>query len=53
MHEGVKDLPIENVLKIPNDFYLEMGLQDVITGQRLNGLTAILAHMKKLATNHL
>jgi hypothetical protein len=28
-------------------------LQDVITGQRLNGLTAILAHMKKLATNHL
>lgn len=53
MHEGVKDLPIEKVLKIPNDFYLEMGLQDVITGQRLNGLTAILAHMKKLATNHL
>lgn len=53
MHEGVRDIPPEDVLKIPNDFYLEMGLHQVITGQRLNGLTAILAHMKKLAANHL
>jgi sulfur transfer protein SufE len=30
-----------------------MGLHEVITGQRLNGLSAILAHMKKLAANHL
>lgn len=53
MHEGVKDIAAEDVLKISNDFYLDMGLHQVITGQRLNGLTAILAHMKKLATNHL
>lgn len=53
MHDGVKDIPPEDVLKIPNDFYLDMGLHQVITSQRLNGLTAILAHMKKLATNHL
>lgn len=53
MQEGVQNIAIDDVLKIPNDFYLAMGLQDVISGQRLNGLTAILAHMKKLATNHL
>lgn len=53
MHEGVRDVPAEDVLKIPHDFYLDMELQGVITGQRLNGLSAILAHMKKLAANHL
>lgn len=53
MQEGVQNIAIDDVLKIPNDFYFAMGLQDVISGQRLNGLTAILAHMKKLATNHL
>jgi sulfur transfer protein SufE len=26
-----------------------MGLQNVMTGQRLNGISAILAHMKTLA----
>lgn len=53
MHEGVRDVSAEEVLKIPHDFYLDMELQSVITGQRLNGLSAILAHMKKLASNHL
>ncbi len=53
MHEGVQAISAEDVLKIPNEFYLDMGLQSVITGQRLNGLSAILAHMKKLASNHL
>jgi cysteine desulfuration protein SufE len=53
MHEGVQNVTIEEVLKIPHDFYLDMALQNVITGQRLNGLSAILAHMKKLASNHL
>lgn len=53
MHEGVRDISPEDVLKIPHDFYLGMELQQVITGQRLNGLSAILAHMKKQATHHL
>lgn len=53
MHEGINNITAEEVLKIPNDFYLDMELQNVISGQRLNGLSAILAHMKKLATNHL
>jgi cysteine desulfuration protein SufE len=53
MHEGVQNVTPEDVLKIPNEFYIDMGLHEVITGQRLNGLSAILAHMKKLAANHL
>jgi cysteine desulfuration protein SufE len=53
MHEGVRDVPPEDVLKIPSEFYLDMGLHQVISGQRLSGLSAILAHMKKLAANHL
>lgn len=53
MHEGVRDVPIEDVLKIPGEFYIDMGLHQVISGQRLSGLSAILIHMKKLATNYL
>lgn len=39
----------QEVLNIPNEFYLQMGLQEVLTGQRLNGISAMLAHMKTLA----
>lgn len=39
----------ETVLAIPDLFYLEMGLQEVLSGQRLNGISAMLAHMKNLA----
>lgn len=41
--------PLE-VLAVPGDFYLQTGLHQVLSGQRLNGLGAILAHMKRLAT---
>jgi cysteine desulfuration protein SufE len=47
--EGLRDVTPEEVLQIPDDFYLQMGLQDVLTGQRLNGLGAILAHLKAAA----
>ncbi|MCZ7666150.1 MAG: SufE family protein [Chloroflexi bacterium] len=33
---------------VPPEFYLQMGLQDVLTGQRLSGISAMLLHMKKL-----
>lgn len=39
----------QQVQAIPDQFYLEMGLQEVLSGQRLNGISAILAHMKALA----
>lgn len=53
LSEGVRDLTPAEVLRIPSEFYLRMGLQSVLSSQRLSGLGAILAHMKKLATNHL
>ena len=49
LQEGVGWITPEAMEAIPQEFYLEMGLQDVLTGQRLNGVTAVLAHMKHLA----
>ena len=51
--EGLKDATPEEVLQVPGDFYLHMGLQQVLTAQRLNGITAILAHIKQLAVQAL
>lgn len=49
MAEGLNDLTPQQILTIPNDFYLQMELDKVLTHQRLNGIAAILAHMKRLA----
>ena len=46
---GLDGLTPEEILKVPNDFYQEMGLDQLLTYQRLNGFSAILAHMKLLA----
>jgi cysteine desulfuration protein SufE len=51
--KGLDGLSPEEILKIPNDFYLDMGLEQVLTHQRLNGISAILAHMKLLAMKSL
>jgi cysteine desulfuration protein SufE len=53
LQEGTRGLSPEEVLAIPSEFYLDMGLQDTISAQRLNGLGAILAHMKQLAAGKL
>ncbi len=47
--EGLDGATPEQVLNVPNGFFIEMGLDKVLTGQRLNGISAILAHMKRLA----
>lgn len=49
LQEGIGWTTPEAIAKIPLEFYLGMGLQQVLTGQRLNGITAVLAHMKQLA----
>ncbi len=53
LSEGVNGATAEEVLKIPAEFYLATGLHQVLSSQRLNGLSAMLAHMKQLATLHL
>ena len=49
LKEGLGGLSPAQIQAIPNEFYFQMGLQNVLTGQRLNGIGAILAHMKTLA----
>lgn len=49
LKQGLDGLNPEDVLTVPNDFYRDMGLDRVLSYQRLNGIAAILAHMKRLA----
>lgn len=49
MAEGLGGATPSQVLAIPNDFFYTMGLERVLTMQRLNGMSAILAYMKRLA----
>ena len=50
--EGINGSTPEEVLRIPSEFHLQMGLQMVLTDQRLNGVGAVLLHMKELAKKH-
>jgi len=47
--EGLAGTTPQEVLAVPSDFYLQMGLDRVLSHQRLNGITAILAHIKRMA----
>jgi cysteine desulfuration protein SufE len=49
LQTGLKDVTLDQLMAVPTEFYLQMGLQSVLSGQRLNGIAAILAHMKKVA----
>jgi len=53
MAEGLNEATPEQVLGVPQDFYLSMGLDKVLTMQRLNGFSVILVHMKRLAAQAL
>jgi cysteine desulfuration protein SufE len=49
IEEGLRGATPEQVLNLPAEFYLQMGLQEVLTAQRMNGMAAIVAHVKRLA----
>lgn len=49
LREGTEGLAADDILAIPNEFYLQMGLQNVLSGQRINGMGAILRYIKRLA----
>jgi cysteine desulfuration protein SufE len=47
--EGLRGVTPREVLAVPGDFFQEMGLHQLLSPQRLNGITAILAYMKRQA----
>ncbi|MBP6787732.1 MAG: SufE family protein [Candidatus Promineofilum sp.] len=49
LQEGLSGETAATIAAVPTEFYLQMGLQQVLSGQRLNGIGAILEHMKRLA----
>jgi cysteine desulfuration protein SufE len=52
MAKGLDGAAPEEVLQVPADFYQQMGLNQVLTHQRLQGIAAILAHMKQIALRY-
>ncbi len=54
MMEGVNAAATpQQVIDIPDTFYLQTGLQTVLSGQRLNGLSTFLNYMKRIAERNL
>lgn len=52
--EGVNgSLTPQGVLDIPDTFYLATGLQKVLSGQRMNGMSTFLRYMKNIAAEEL
>lgn len=45
--EGLVDATAEEILAIPDDFYLGLGLSDVVSPLRLRGMGAIVARLKR------
>lgn len=53
MMEGVNGVATpEQIAQIPDTFYLETGLQKVLTGQRMHGMSTFLRYMKMVSAEY-
>jgi len=53
LSEGLKGATVQQVLALSTELYTQMGLEQVLSMQRLNGFSAILAHLKRIAAQRL
>jgi cysteine desulfuration protein SufE len=53
LSEGLRGATPEQVANLPPGFYREMGLEKVLTAQRVRGIDAMLAYLKRLARERL
>ena len=51
--EGLNGEQATTILELPNDFYYGIGLEDIVTQQRLRGMGAIVARLKRQIRDHL
>jgi cysteine desulfuration protein SufE len=45
--DGLEDATPEEVLRLPDEIYMLLGLHEAISPQRLRGLHALVAYMKR------
>lgn len=50
--DGLDGQPAATILDVPDDFFYDMGLQEVISPLRLRGMSAILARLKRQIREH-
>ena len=51
LQDGLAGTTLDEIMAVPPEFYMRMGLRQVLSGQRLTGIGAILAHLKRLAAD--
>ena len=51
LKEGLDGCTVAEITAVSDTLFVQMGLDKLITGQRLNGLMALLSHVKTLANS--
>ncbi|EOM75409.1 SufE family protein [Rhodococcus rhodnii] len=47
LHQGLDGQPADAILAVPDDFYVRLGLADVVSPLRLRGISAMLTRVKR------